>query len=243
LAINVLKVLEQEGHLSFNENIFIPSQICFTIPKTLLHDFEQSHPNLEPVMKCLLRTYEGIYDNRVSINENFIAKLTRLPVEKIRDDLRQLNALNVIEYLPQKETPQIHFLLNRAPAEFLYIDNRAYQQRKKLFEERTAAMLGYIQPDVGCRSKYIANYFGDAAAKNCGICDACLSKKDKGVSRDEFNEIERRVLSAINGKEITIKALMLHLHDISKEKSWKVLEHLQSEKRIVIDAMGRVSKK
>jgi ATP-dependent DNA helicase RecQ len=242
LVINVLKVLEQEGHLAFNENIFIPSQICFTVPKTMLHDFEESHPNLEPVMKCLLRTYEGIYDNKVSINENYIAKLTRLPVDKIRNDLHQLNALNVIEYLPQKETPQIHFVLNRAPAEFLYINTRAYLHRKKLFEERTKAILAYMQPGIECRASYIAKYFGDATAKNCGICDNCLARKNKGVSRDEFNDIAQRVLSAINGANITVKAVLLQLQDIGKEKSWEVLEYLQKERKIVIDGVGRISK-
>jgi len=243
LVINTLKVLEQEGHLAFNENIFIPSQICFTAPKTLLNDLEQSHPNLEPVMKCLLRTYEGIYDNKVSINENFIAKLTRMPVDKVRNDLHQLNALNIIEYLPQKETPQIHFLLNRAPSEFLYINNSAYQQRKKLFEQRTLAMLTYMQPGQECRSRYIANYFGDTAAKNCGICDNCLNKKNKAVGRDEYGDIEKRVLLAINGARINVKTLLAQLQDIDKEKSWKVLEHLQSERKIDIDGMGTVTKR
>jgi ATP-dependent DNA helicase RecQ len=65
LVINVLKVLEQEGHLLFTENIFLPSKVQFTADKFLLEDFEKSHPQLEPVMKCLLRTYSGIYDNRL----------------------------------------------------------------------------------------------------------------------------------------------------------------------------------
>ena len=243
LVINTLKVLEQEGHLAFNENIFIPSQICFTAPKNLLNDLEQSHPSLEPVMKCLLRTYEGIYDNRVSVNENFIAKLTRMPADKVRNDLHQLDALNIIEYLPQKETPQIHFLLNRAPSEFLYINNQAYRERKKLFEQRTQAMLTYMQPSQACRSKYIANYFGDSVAKECGICDNCRRKKSKPVGRDEFADIEQRVLVAINGTRVNVKTLLAQLPDIDNEKTWKVLEHLQSERKIDIDGMGLVSKR
>ncbi|MEP6845749.1 MAG: ATP-dependent DNA helicase RecQ, partial [Panacibacter sp.] len=44
LVINVLKVLEQEGHLTFNENIFFPSQVKFVLAKELLLDIERSHP-------------------------------------------------------------------------------------------------------------------------------------------------------------------------------------------------------
>jgi hypothetical protein len=39
--------------------------------------------------------------------------------------------MGIIEYLPQKETPQIHFLVNRAPAAFLHIDQEQYLKRKQ----------------------------------------------------------------------------------------------------------------
>ncbi len=244
LVINTLKVLEQEGHLAFNENIFIPSQVCFTIPKTLLNELEKSHPAFEPVIKCLLRTYEGIYDNRVSINENYIAKLTRMPVDSVKNSLHQLNALNIIEYLPQKETPQIHFLLNRAPAEFLYINIKAYTQRKKLFEERTAAMLQYLLPGTTCRARYIANYFGDVAAKDCGICDNCLKRKSKPAGRNDFTLIEQRIFTAIaSNQNLTVTTLFKQLTNIDEDKCWKVLEHLQAEQKITIDSLGRIAAK
>ncbi len=240
LVINSLKVLEQEGHLAFNESIFLPAQANFTAPKMVLNDFELSHPALEPVMKCLLRTYEGIYDNRVSINEKLIAKLTRRNLEKVRDDLQQLKSLGIIDYLPHKETPQINFILNRAPAEFLYIDNATYQQRKAEFELRVEAMLKFMHL-TGCRSKYIATYFGDASAKDCGICDNCLQQKNKGTKKDEFKEIEERIMAGITQQKITIQLLLAELTDFPQDKCWKVIEYLQSERRINIDSVGKIS--
>ncbi|MDQ6812169.1 MAG: ATP-dependent DNA helicase, partial [Bacteroidota bacterium] len=67
LAINAIKALEQEGILSFNEQVFLPSKISFTCDKDALHAFEISHPHLENLIKYLLRSYEGIFDNEVSI--------------------------------------------------------------------------------------------------------------------------------------------------------------------------------
>jgi len=243
LAINVLKVLEQEGHLTFTENIFLPSQVNFIAPKMLLDDLEQSHPALEPVIKCLLRTYEGIYDNRVSINEKLIAKLTRTTIDSVRNSLQQLKALHIIDYLPQKETPQIHFLLNRAPAEFLYIDNKAYQLRKQQFEARVNAMLVYMQSQSLCRSKYLGNYFGDADIQDCGICDNCLTQKNKSLSAKEFGSIRDKIMAGIIKENMPVKELLRQLTDVDKEKFWQVLEHLQSERKIMIDGIGRVTKK
>jgi ATP-dependent DNA helicase RecQ len=102
-VINTLKMLEQEGYISFNETVFLPSTASFITPKELLLDFEQAHPQLEPVIKCLLRAYEGIYDNKVSINEKLVSRLTKTPVEEIKYKLQQLHSLNIIEYEPQKK--------------------------------------------------------------------------------------------------------------------------------------------
>src|SRR5207244_2774984 len=110
-----------------------------------------SHPDLEPMIKCLLRTYEGIYENRVSVNERNIARLSRLSPETVNDQLKQLQAFGIIEYLPKKETPQIYFLLNRAPAQYLHINNEAYLERKKQYHQRVQTMLNYIELK-SCRS-------------------------------------------------------------------------------------------
>lgn len=238
LVINVLKVLEQEGHLTFNESIFLPSQVKFTIAKELLLDLEASHPQLEPVMKCLLRTYEGIYDNRVSVHERQIAKLTWKKIEDVKNDLLQLHSLGIIEYLPQKETPQIYFILNRAPAQFIYINHENYLCRKQQFEIRTETMLRYLHLQKECRSKYISNYFGDVAVKDCGICDICLHKKGNILTEEEFKKIEEHIFQIIDSSTIPVKELLQHLHGLKKEKVWKVLEFLHSENKIAIDEFG-----
>ncbi len=242
MVINVLKVLEHEGHLAFYENIFIPAQVNFTAPKESLIEFENNHPQLEPVMKCLLRTYEGILENTVAVHEKQIARLIKRPVDEIKKNLQQLQSLGVIQYLQQKEIPQIYFLLNRAPAESLYINHENYLRRKQQYEIRTAAMLRFLHSEKECRSKYISAYFGDAETKDCGICDICLQKKNISLTAEEFKKIEKRVYQNIPENGIAVKELLQHLTGIKKENLWKVIEFLQSENKIKIDAMGRVKK-
>jgi ATP-dependent DNA helicase RecQ len=237
LVMNVLKVLEMEGHLAFNENIFLPSQVNFNAPKELLEDFENGHPELEPLIKCLLRTYEGIYDNRVSVNEKLLSKLTGLTIERIKEQLKQLQAFGIIEYLPQKETPQVYFMLNRAPAQYLHIDNERYLSRKKQYEERVQAMVGYLE-SRHCRSGYIASYFGEKTANDCGVCDNCLDKRSTGLTEEEFRIIEKRIYENIPGDGIDIKELLPLLKGIRKEKAWTVLNFLQSERKLLLNEKG-----
>ena len=243
LVINTLKVLEHEGHLTFNESIFLPSQVKFLVTKEDLLEFEQTHPSLEELVKCLLRTYEGIYDTRVSVHEKLLAKLTRKQVEQVRQQLQQLSALGIIEYLPQKETPQIYFILNRAPAQFLYINHQNYLHRKQQFELRTASMLRYLVLATGCRSKYISAYFGDSNIHECGICDVCLQNKKSVLSNDVFKQIETKIFEHITGQQIEVKTLLAQLKGIKKENVWKVLDFLQSENKLTVNEFGIISKK
>ncbi|GAC1396085.1 MAG: hypothetical protein NVSMB63_16510 [Sediminibacterium sp.] len=242
LVISTLKVLEQEGHLSFEESIFLPTQVSFIEDKEVLAEFEKSHPELEPLMKCLLRTYEGITDIRVSIFEKQVARLCRITIDVLRDQLMQLQSFGIIEYLPQKETPQIHYALNRASAQYLRIDQDRYFERKKLYTHRVDTILQYMQLAKACRSHYIATYFGDTAVKDCGICDNCLSGKQKELSPAEFKQIQNLVVQYLQPGNRTVTSLLRHFHTFSKEKVWTVLEFLQSEQILYIDEQGCIKK-
>jgi ATP-dependent DNA helicase RecQ len=200
------------------------------------------YPHLDAVMKTLLRTYEGVFEHRVSINEKLLAKIAKLPYEKIYADLKVLHGYGIIDYLPQKETPQIYFLLNRASTRHLQFNGEVYNQRKQLYEQRVAAMLNYIELKTDCRSKHISAYFGDATVKDCGICDNCLAKKSNEITTEEFKKIEAIIYAQILTNGIAIQLLMQRLKYIKKEKLHKVMEFLQSEKLIIVNELGIVKK-
>jgi ATP-dependent DNA helicase RecQ len=239
LVINVLKVLEQEDHISFAENIFLPSQISFTTNKEGLSLFEKEYPLLEPVIKALLRTYEGIIDNRVSVYENQIGKICRLKADEVTNAFKELMRHGIIEYLPKKETPQIQFLVNRAPAEYLVIHQDAYLERKKLYEERIQTIIHYAGNLTGCRSRYISNYFGDDSKKNCGICDNCLNEKRKKLSSAEFAQLEQAIKKQ-SLVPVLISELFLLLKPIHEEKIWAAMDFLQSEEKIRVSESKEV---
>jgi len=240
-VINTLKILEHEGYISFTENIFLPSKICFTTTKELLAEFENSHSHLEPLIKCLLRTYEGIYDNKVSVNEKLIGKLLKVPFSEVKEKLLQLQSFHIIEYEQQKETPQIYFITNRASAQYLTINYERYKQRKDDFIKRVKTMLDFIQLKTFCRSRFIGNYFGDDEIKDCGICDNCLKKKSLSISESEFATIKESILNVLSDKNAVVQNVLQSCKNIKKEKLWEVMEFLQDEKIIRIESDGSIS--
>jgi ATP-dependent DNA helicase RecQ len=243
LTVYALKALEQEELLTFNEQVFLPSKMMFTSNKELLYEFENANPTLEPIIKALLRTYSGIFDQSVSIHEKTIAFLLKKDLKDIITDLKQLHALGVIKYIPQKDSPQLYFIQNRAKAEDLRINQINYQKRKDQYQQRIASMRDYTKQLDNCRSQLIANYFGDEHASPCGICDNCLRKKNGEISKEEFESIYQRIIQTIQTNTIDANDLLQKLPGINKEKAWKVINHLQGENKLVVDKSGNVKLK
>ena len=240
LVTQTLKVLEQEGHIQFSENIFLPSQVCFTCSKEGLENFEQAYPAFEPLIKALLRSYQGISDNRISVFEKRIAGICKQSIDEIQKQLQQLAAMGMIEYLPQKETPQIHFLLNRAPAAFLHIDKDQYLKRKEAFTTRINTLIRFATNPGCCRSVFIGNYFGDIDKDNCGICDYCLSIKKNKIDANTFTNIEKQLFVLLSKTPTPMGSIFVALAKEDKEAVWEVIHFLEAENRLIMNEDGTI---
>jgi len=172
-TLNVIRALEQEGLLNFQQQVFLPSSVQFTTAKQALYDFEHDQPALQPLIHTLLRTYEGVFERPTAVREKQLAHLTGKDLQLVVKELQQLQAYHVIDYTPQKDSPQLYFFYGRPAAEELYIDPVGHRLRKEQFAARIQTILRYMDLSVECRSRMLANYFGDKAAKDCGICDNC----------------------------------------------------------------------
>jgi ATP-dependent DNA helicase RecQ len=169
--------------LSFNEQVFLPSIVRFTTDKNGLYEFEKKFPTLEPLVKSLLRAYEAIFDYPCSISELLLAKLLKKDAGIIKNELQQLHRFGIIEYKPQKDSPQLFFPRPRVKAEELSIDKLNYGQRKENLIARIDQMIRFISSEAQCRSKMIGLYFGDNSIGNCGICDNCLRLKKISLNK------------------------------------------------------------
>ncbi len=241
ITLYALKALEQEGWLALNEQVFLPSSLVFTTNKNQLFSFENEHPELDTLIKTLLRAYEGIFDQPISISEKMIAGLMKTDIEIVKKQLLHLHQAGFIEYQPQKDSPQLYLLRNRIKAEDITIDMIAYKKRKGQFLQRMRQMVIFVNETMECRSRIIGSYFGDKKIKLCGICDNCLRIKNTVISKEEFESLHHRIINIIKYESLHTKDLMLKLNSIKKEKAWKVIEFLQAENKIKVDKTGLIS--
>lgn len=236
-----IKTLEQEGLLSFNEVFFKPSSVLFSSNREELNDFEKQYPDLEPVIKGLLRSYEGIFDYPATVYESQLANFLRTDKDSIKTALKKLNDHGIISYTPQKDKPQVVLLQNRMYSDNYTIDAAGYLKRKQNFEQRVAAMIGYVKATAGCRSRLIARYFDADTIKTCGICDNCLHEKAIHLTVEEFEKITAQVFLLLKEKALPVEHILQGIKAYNKEKIWKVLDYLQAEKKLLVAKDGEIS--
>lgn len=238
-AIYGLKALEQDGWLSFNEQVFFPATVRFTTYKNELYDYEKGSPHLEPLIKTLLRAYEGIFDYPASISESYLAFLLKTETTLIQEQLTRLHFDRIIDYQPQKDMPQIYLNRTRIKTSLLRIDNKLYAERKQIFTDRVKKIISYCLDTNTCRSRIIGNYFGDDELPDCGICDNCLGRKKSELTAAELKTIINYMKTNSTSSLSTIHILK-ELNHIKKEHIWTAINFLVEEGKLLMQADGKL---
>ena len=234
-AVYGIQALAQEGLLSYNETMFRQSTAEFCAGKTDLEEFESLHPELEPVIKGLLRSYEGIFDFPCTIYESLLAKFIKIPVAELISYLEKLNSCGIIKYRPASDKPEIMLLKDRMYNDDYKVDTRASALRKEEAIKRTEAMVSFAVNHSLCRSQMIADYFGDKNSAKCGICDNCISNKDAQLPAAEFKKVSDEILRLLKNKKLSVPAVMDQLKPVRQRSAWQVISFLLSEEKIFTD--------
>ena len=239
-ATYAVKALEQEDILSFNEVFFKPSTAVFTVEREQLVEFEKMYPDLDDTVKGLLRSYEGIFDFPATIYETQLAKFLKKSIVTVKDDLNRSKQYGIIDYSPQKDSPQVLLLKNRMYADSFQINLENYKKRKQNFEARINTIIEYVKNTTICRSQIIADYFNSPVVKECGICDNCINKKSIEISSEEFQQISLAVLQQIKMNSCAASEILKEMNGVKKEKFWKVIQYLQAEKKLLVNSEGLI---
>lgn len=238
-----IQALAKEDILSYNEIFFKPSTVMFTASKNDLEEFEKLNPQLEPVIKALLRSYEGIFDFAVTVYETMLARFLKMETGKTIAALKELHRYGIINYQPPSDKPQLFLQKNRMYADDFKIDSSQVKLRRQRYEQRVLAMTGYLKNTHTCREAMLADYFAAPTQKNCGICDNCINNNLTNLSPDEFLKIEQAIFSFLETGPMDINLLVKNLKGIKQRDSWQVIQFLQAEEKLQQTADGMIEKR
>ena len=175
-TLAALKFLERDGYITLSENVFLQSRVLFTVGNEDVYRFQIENAGYDPLIKAILRSYGGAFDQYVKIQEAEIAKKVRMSFNDVVRLLNNLQDQGILSYLPQTDQPQLQYIRARVDLLHIDIDVKYIELRKKIQTDQINAVLAYAgKPE--CRSVQLLAYFDEPDSEKCGVCDICLAEK------------------------------------------------------------------
>ncbi|MBL6964120.1 MAG: RecQ family ATP-dependent DNA helicase [Bacteroidetes bacterium] len=235
-TFNSLKSLQQENMIQITENSLIYSRLMLIPTHTEIYDFQLRNPKFEPLIKTLLRSYSGLYDNYTRINENELASRLGTTKATITRYLDYLKKNSIADYIPSRTKPQIIFLMNRPTKSNFHFDYSSREKRKKIAVNKIESVVHYAFESSVCRSKILLAYFGEKSSRNCGHCDYCLKVSESGLKPEEFDKIYAKLMDLVKRKKIKSTEIHSEFKAVQKEKIIYALRWLIDQGKITEDS-------
>ncbi len=221
IAYPSLKILEQCDLITLSDGFYEPSKLKFLLSQEELYKFQVEHPTYDDFIKLLLRSYGGVFDQFIIINEKLLAQRIKKESELVVSFLDKLHQLQVIDYQKQKELPQITFTSVRADAANISFNKALLKKRKETATTKLNAMISYAKNTSICRSKKLLEYFDEFGGTDCGVCDVCLERRKLGMNDDEFEGLIEKIKTIVIIKKTSLQELV---DSIVEEKEEKIIE-------------------
>ncbi len=235
IVYNALKFLEKESYLNFEENADTSSKIYIPVSKEDLYRFQIEHPKYDAFIKTLLRSYSGLFNDFVRINETEIAKRTNLSEGQVVKALKNLDRFHLFAYIQGSNKPRITYIQERVDRKNLHISRETYLDRKESAMRRIQAVIDFVVNDNHCRSQQLLAYFGEKDTSRCGICDVCKERNKIEVNEMEFDAILDQIKPLLQQKPHSLLGLIEAFPKINEEKMIRVIRWLKDNDKIVED--------
>ncbi len=229
---NCLKFIEREGYIILSDAVHKPSKIKIEVNREDLYKFQITDKAFDFFIKILLRSYSGLFDEFVKINEFDLAKKLSTKKEDVIKRLHYLQQIGLITYASQTELPQLTFIQPRVDAKELSISKENYDLLKKKAFERMESMIHYASSNHKCRSQLLLSYFGENNTERCNQCDVCLDENKRTLHNDEFDRICTQIKELIAIHPLALKDLVDAITESTEEKRLRTIQWLIDENQL-----------
>jgi ATP-dependent DNA helicase RecQ len=206
-TLHALKFLEHDEYIALTETVFLASRVQVLSGSADFYRFQVEQPAYDQFIKVLLRSYGGIFDQLSAIKESDLGKrlgITRNEVVKI---LQKLQTLQIINYIEQTDKPHLLFIKPRVDTLHLLIDRRYHEDRYQVHQSQIESIINYAVNNK-CRSQQLLNYFNEAHAPTCGVCDVCLENKKASKKAGNSDALVKSILNELTNKPLHLSQLI-----------------------------------
>lgn len=231
-----LQFLDRQGVLTFQSESSEKMSLQFIISSKEVLRYCSLHPQDEPIITTILRTYSGIFDVETAVNPTLIAKKGNCSEAMVEKVIHQLAASDCILLHAKNNDSTITF--NEAREDDLTINRIAkfLTHQNQLKQDQFQSVLHYISDTSQCKNKLLLAYFEEEFTEDCGICSFCLTPKKNDP--EETTAVIERLLekNPLTSREIEEKL------QISTEAIIFALQLLLEQDKVAINSYNQYYK-
>jgi len=221
LVYNSIKFLEKENYISYLDCGYEPSKIMFLSSKEELYLFQIRFPKYELLIKTLLRSYGGLFENYGNIKEKDLAFRTKTNVQLVKENLEYLDKQQILSFIPQSSLPKLFFNQDRINGKYLEFNPNNYYHLKQRYSERIQSVIDYTQNDKLCRQVQLLMYFNEIDYTNCGHCDICINNRQK-----DLEKIKKQIIQVLTHNLYSLEQLNSHMKNLNSVSWIKIFNEM-----------------
>lgn len=234
-AYSALKILERDGYIALNDAWDDPSRLLFICSKDDLYLYQLENAEADKILRVILRSYSGVFNDFTRISENEIARRSGIDAPKVIELLSRMKRLGIIEYLPHKNLPQLIFNTERLNPNDIALSKTFYSQRKQEAYSMLESVISYATSDTECRSRMLVSYFGENKSVNCEACDVCLTRRRREISGQKLTEIENILFGILSAGPCSVAEAVTGLNQYKENDVLAMIRWLIEEGRIQVE--------
>ena len=221
LVYNSIKFLEKENYISYLDGGYEPSKIMFLSSKEELYLFQIRFPKYELLIKTLLRSYGGLFENYGNIKEKDLAFRTKTNVQLVKENLEYLDKQQILSFIPQSSLPKLFFNQDRINGKYLEFNPNNYYHLKQRYSERIQSVIDYTENDKLCRQVQLLMYFNEIDYTNCGHCDVCINNRQK-----DLEKIKQQIIQVLTNNLYSLEQLNFHMKNLNSVSWIKIFNEM-----------------
>ncbi len=230
----VLRILANNSIIEITNTYNKKSSIIFHETSKNITFYAINNIYLKNFINSILRTYTGLFEQEVKINEFLLAKKNNMTSTQVIGYLNQLEKDGILSYHRVQTDSEIRFLIPREDDKIINFFSKEITQFLKQKEKKSIDFLSFIQNNLICRSIQILDYFDEKSTKKCGICDVCLSEK-----KYEKKDIIFEILMVLNEKGKLSSQEINQFLNFNEKDILINLRQLISENKITINNQNK----
>ena len=181
-VFSAIKILEKEGYFFLTDNELNSSKIKITCNQFTLQNEVQKSGLPPKVLNFLLRSYTGLFNDFIKIQESKIATALNVSELEVKNAIQKLSFNHILQYYMQSFLPVLIYTTECLPVSHLTISAKNLSSRRAVAQQQLRAMINFVSEEEKCRTNIALFYFNELPEKDCGHCDNCLkNQKVKGL--------------------------------------------------------------